>query len=123
MSPSQPGVQKGICLGNLRQFVSSGDGMAGDLDAALISSALTFSGWWHAARCPLACSASGGSIGLQISVARGQRGWNRQPGGGSIGLGTSPVDDDPLALAAVRSGRGSAPPTAARPVYGWIGFA
>ena len=41
----------------------------------------------------------------------GQRGWNRQPDGGLTGLGTSPVQDDPLAARA--PGRGSGSPTSA----------
>ena len=48
-----------------------------------------------------------------VGARSGQRGWKRQPGGGSIGLGTSPLQDDPLAPR--RAGRGRAPgrPTAA----------
>ena len=40
---------------------------------------------------PRAYSVSGGSVVMQRSVARGQRVWNRQPSGGLIGEGTSPV--------------------------------
>ena len=47
-------------------------------------------GKWQAARSPLALGSSGGSSWTQRSWALGQRGWNRQPDGGSIGEGTSP---------------------------------
>ena len=48
------------------------------------------SGWWQAAWWPPPYSASGGSCWAQILVAYRQRGWKRQPEGGTIGLGTSP---------------------------------
>ena len=44
----------------------------------------------QAARSPLAFGSSGGTSLTQRSWALGQRGWNRQPDGGSIGDGTSP---------------------------------
>ena len=47
-------------------------------------------GKWQAARSPPALGSSGGSSWTQRSWALGQRGWNRQPDGGSIGDGTSP---------------------------------
>src|SRR6478672_5339092 len=45
----------------------------------------TFSGWWHAARCPVPWATSGGSSAAHTSVAYRQRGWKRQPLGGVIG--------------------------------------
>ena len=54
------------------------------------SSAVTFCGWWQAARWPPAYSVSCGSTWRQMSVARGQRVWKRQPDGGLIGFGGSP---------------------------------
>ena len=48
-------------------------------------------GKWHAARWSLPWSSSIGSTSAQISCAIGQRVRKRQPDGGSIGLGTSPV--------------------------------
>ena len=42
-------------------------------------------------------SASGGTTSLHASIAQGQRVWKRQPGGGLIGEGTSPCEDDALA--------------------------
>ena len=49
------------------------------------------SGKWHAARWPGASSSSGGSVVWQMSCAFQHLVWNRQPGGGFSGLGTSPV--------------------------------
>src|SRR5579884_760361 len=65
-------------------------GVLGARLAAAISCAVTFCGWWQAARWPRAYSVSCGSTLRQISVARGQRVWKRQPDGGRIGLGGSP---------------------------------
>ena len=49
-------------------------------------------GWtrWQATFLPSASRRSG-SIVRQSGIAYGQRVWKRQPEGGSIGLGTSPV--------------------------------
>src|SRR5258706_3108342 len=44
----------------------------------------------HAASCPETTSASGGSSAPHLSVANGQRGAKRQPGGATSGLGTWP---------------------------------
>ena len=49
-----------------------------------------FSGKWQATSCPGASCSSGGSWVLQMSCAFQHRVWNRQAGGGLIGLGTSP---------------------------------
>src|SRR6185312_5956316 len=45
---------------------------------------------WQATSAPSAAISSGRSA-RQRSLAKGQRGWKAQPGGGSIGLGTSPA--------------------------------
>src|SRR5262245_28314705 len=46
---------------------------------------------WHAAARPEPKSVSAGSTLLHFSIAFGQRGWKRQPAGGSSALGTSPL--------------------------------
>ena len=74
----------------LRGRLARAERLAGEISAAAISFAVTFSGWWHAARWPFAYAISGGSTVLQTSVARGQRGWKTQPDGGLIGFGGSP---------------------------------
>lgn len=48
-------------------------GLSGERVAWAISSALTFIGWWQAARWPPGYSVSGGTTLRQTSVARGQR--------------------------------------------------
>src|SRR5690606_29032608 len=53
-------------------------------------SASTRSDSKHATRCPGATSTSGGGSVRQRSVANAQRGWNLQPGGGSIRSGGLP---------------------------------
>ena len=45
----------------------------------------------HAAQCPGRTSRNSGRTRLQPSTAIAQRGWNTQPEGGLIGLGTSPL--------------------------------
>src|SRR6185369_3318408 len=45
---------------------------------------------WQAAARPLASATSAGISARQRSRTCGQRVWKRQPGGGAIGLGTSP---------------------------------
>ena len=56
-----------------------------------------------------------------MSVARGQRVWKRQPDGGLIGLGGSPVTTArSRARFCLGSGIGIAPSRA--DVYGWIGL-
>src|SRR6185437_2113348 len=62
---------------------------------------------WHAAKCIGATSRSFGSSTLHRSKAYGQRVWKRQPGGGLIGLGTSPARMMRLRFA-VGSGIGTA---------------
>ena len=47
-------------------------------------------GKWQAASWPASFSLRSGASSRQSGWARGQRGWKRQPDGGSIGLGTSP---------------------------------
>ena len=85
-------------------------GLASERSAEAISASVTLSGWWQAARWPSAYSVSGGSTVLQTSVARGQRGWNTQPEGGSIGFGGSPVTSSRLRARFSRgSGIGIAP--------------
>ena len=60
------------------------------------------SGWWQATRCPGASSRGRGTSSAHSSVARGQRVRNRQPDGGSIGDGGSP-----LMVAVARAAPGS----------------
>src|SRR5262249_4232220 len=48
------------------------------------------SGWWQRIRWPGPASERGGARMRQMSLARTQRGWKRQPDGGWKGLGTSP---------------------------------
>src|SRR6185437_752065 len=44
----------------------------------------------QAEKWPGLTSASGGSSARQRSIAKGQRGWKRQPCGGASGFGTTP---------------------------------
>src|SRR5207237_4974791 len=44
----------------------------------------------HATRCPGASSIRGGASRRHCAVASAQRGWKRQPGGGSARLGGAP---------------------------------
>jgi hypothetical protein len=82
-------------------------GLSDERVARAISSWLTLSGWWQAARWPPEYAANGGSISAQTSVARGHRVRNRQPEGGLIGLGSSPLITVPcLARACSGSGTG-----------------
>ena len=86
------------------------------------------SGKWQATRWPGASSFSGGSTVWQISCAFQHRVWNRHPGGGFSGLGTSPVSRirsrrtrAPAAPAGTGSGTGTADISAT--VYGCLGLA
>src|SRR5690606_21858351 len=63
-------------------------------------------------------SSSAGSCRLQCSSASGQRGWNRQPLGGSTRLGGVPGMDTMGARSAYMSGNAWTRPC----VYGWRGF-
>ena len=78
-----------------RDYAASGSsspaasGLVADRVAAAISAAVTFSGWWQAARWPPGYSARGGSTVRQSWVARGQRVWKRQPVGIFMALGMS----------------------------------
>ena len=77
----------------------------------------TFRGWWQAATCAEACSSKAGSSVVQISVAHGHRVWKLQPGGGSIGLGTSPCSTS-RSRAALRFGSGMGTADSSAFVYG-----
>ena len=59
---------------------------------------------------------------VQRSTACQQRVRKRQPLGGSIGLGTSPVEDDPLP-GALHGGSGSGTAESSACVYGMAGCA
>src|SRR5262249_51194351 len=99
--------------------VPDASGLSGERAAAASSPESTLNGWWHAARCPLGYAVSCGSTTRQRSVARGQRGWKRQPDGGLIGFGGSPRTGAARVPRRARSGIGIASSSAA--VYGWIG--
>src|SRR5579884_974418 len=117
-SASPGSVGAASLLGSSRPALS---GLSGDRVARAISPGSTLSGWWQAARWPPGYSANGGSTVLQTSVARGQRVWKRQPGGGSIGLGGAPgMTTRSRARFSFGSGIGMAARSAC--VYGWIGF-
>ncbi|MNY05363.1 hypothetical protein D3C86_1380830 [compost metagenome] len=45
---------------------------------------------WQATKCSAPMSLKAGSAVLQMSFAKGQRVWKRQPEGGLTGLGMSP---------------------------------
>ena len=79
------------------------------------------SGKWQAAsaRCP-PNGRSGGSTSAQISSASGQRVRNRQPDGGWIALGSSPVMPA-LTLACSASGSATGAESSRPLVYGWAG--
>jgi hypothetical protein len=63
----------------------------------------------QATQWPGRTSRSSGRIRLQLSTAIGQRGWNTQPDGGWIGLGTSPFTGRNLRPAStLGSGTGTA---------------
>ena len=63
----------------------------------------------QATQWPGRTSRSSGRIRLQLSTAIGQRGWNTQPDGGWIGLGTSPFTGRSLRPAStLGSGTGTA---------------
>src|SRR5262245_54197290 len=63
----------------------------------------------QATQWPGRTSRSPGRIRLQLSTAIGQRGWNTQPDGGLIGLGTSPFTGRNLRSAStLGSGTGTA---------------
>src|SRR6516164_11827071 len=63
----------------------------------------------QATQWPGRTSRSSGRIRLQLSTAIGQRGWNTQPDGGLIGLGTSPFTGRNLRSAStLGSGTGTA---------------
>ena len=53
---------------------------------------------WQATKCPSLPCFSSGALSRQRGSAIGQRVWKWQPCGGFIGLGTSPLQADPLAL-------------------------
>src|SRR5437588_7037926 len=80
------------------------------------------SGKWQAATWPSRKGYSSGSFSLQYgNWARGHRGWNRQPEGGSIGEGTSPCRMIRFFFAAIfGSAIGTAESKA--PEYGVLGF-
>ena len=60
---------------------------------------------WHAAWCPIVSSRREQRLGAaQTSSANGQRVWNRQPDGGSIGFGGSPASGG-ASVRCVRIGR------------------
>jgi hypothetical protein len=62
------------------------------------------SGKWHAAWWPCSVNGrSGGSCSAQISCARGQRVRNRQPDGGLMAEGSSPLT--PLSSPAMRDAK------------------
>lgn len=65
------------------------------------------SGKWQATDLSFPLLTSSGSSLLHISCAYGHLGWNRHPGGGLIGLGTSPLITISVRLA-VGSGTGTA---------------
>ena len=66
--------------------------MAGATNPVSFSSSLVRSAKWQAAQWPLALSSKSGAWSEQMgNWAIGQRVWKRQPLGGLIGLGTSPV--------------------------------
>ena len=73
------------------------------------STSASVSGKWQAARLPPSLASSGGSSVRQTSCAFQQRVWKRQPGGGLVGDGTSPVSTWRFLAAA---SRGSATGTA-----------
>lgn len=77
-------------LGGVGRAVAGGAGATAALATASVALTVVFSGKWQAAWCPGDSSTSGGSTCLQMSCAFQQRVWNRQAGGGSSGLGTSP---------------------------------
>ena len=79
---------------------------------------MNFSAKWHATRCPLPISRSGGSSRLQMSAAYGQRGLNRQPAGGFTGLGTSPGR---MMRVLWRCGSGIGTADRRAPAYVWAG--
>jgi hypothetical protein len=60
----------------------------------------------HAA-CPAGVGTGGGRSRRQRSCTGGQRGWKAQPGGGSMGLGISPVTGRRLRPVIARSGTAS----------------
>src|SRR5260221_569373 len=72
----------------------------------------------HALACPAATSAGTGTVSAQIRMACGQRGWNRQPGGGVTRLGGAPRPRSDGACA--RSGSGAA--LSSSWVYGCSGW-
>src|SRR5205823_12619938 len=79
-------------------------------------------GKWHAATCPSWNGSRGGSFSLHTgNCARGHRGWNRHPDGGSIGEGTSPSRMIRFFWAAM-SGSGMGTADSSAPVYGCFGF-
>lgn len=55
------------------------------------------------------------------SVARGQRGWNTHPEGGSIGFGGSPATGRRV-RARLRRGSGIGIAASSASVWGWIGL-
>src|SRR6478752_9578244 len=80
-----------------------------------------FSGWWHATWCPVFSWSSGGSVVLQICVAFQHRVWKRQPEGGEIGDGTSPLSRMRSLLAPRLRGSGTGTADMSAVVYGCIG--
>ena len=78
--------------------------------------------WWHATRCPGVTSRSSGrSVVHRPGWTHGQRVENRQPVGGSAGLGRSPVSRIRSRVASTTgSGTGMADISAS--VYGCIGW-
>ena len=64
----------------------------------------------QATRCPGAVSIMAGTLRLQTSIASGQRGWKRQPGGGSARFGGAP--SSPL--------RGASSPMRGRLAMRWL---
>ena len=82
-------------------------------------------GKWQAIWCvPPSTTASGGSCAAQISCAFQHRVRNRQPDGGLIGLGTSPVSRIRSRWAlSRRAGSGTGTADISATVYGWRGVA
>src|SRR5581483_8247737 len=79
---------------------------------------------WHATKCPLANSLSGGSSSLDWGAERGssgQRVWKRQPDGGASGLGTSPSSTVRL-RERCSSGSGTTAAESSACVYGCCGL-
>jgi len=77
----------------------------------------SLSGKWQAAIPPPSLGSRGGASVQHSSCAFGQRVWNRHAGGGSVGLGTSPLR---ICRFLLRASCGSATGTAdsSAPVYG-----